>query len=142
MEEIIHYDKQLLLLLNGSDFVFLDWVVMTLTNAMTWIPLYMSLLYVVIKTNRNVREVLLILCAAGLCVLLAGTIEWRQLRIFLGSRFQYLLACPLLLVAHASATAYHRTCCMVVNQLLDTHVSGCPLSGRYHCRTNLGRTGR
>ena len=75
MEEIIHYDKQLLLLLNGSDFVFLDWVVMTLTNAMTWIPLYMSLLYVVIKTNRNVREVLLILCASGLCVLLAGTID-------------------------------------------------------------------
>ena len=75
MEEIIHYDKQLLLLLNGSDSVFLDWVVMTLTNALTWIPLYISLLYVVIKTNRNVREVLLILGAAGLCVLLAGTID-------------------------------------------------------------------
>lgn len=75
MEEIIHYDKQLLLMLNGSDSVFLDWVVMTLTNALTWIPLYLSLLYVVIKTNRNVREVLLILLAAGLCVLLAGTID-------------------------------------------------------------------
>lgn len=75
MEEIIHFDKQLLLLLNGSDSVFLDWVVMTLTNALTWIPLYLSLLYVVIKTNRNVREVFLILAAAGLCVLLAGTID-------------------------------------------------------------------
>lgn len=75
MEEIIHYDKQLLLMLNGSDSVFLDWVVMTLTNALTWIPLYLSLLYVVIKTNRNVREVVLILLAAGLCVLLAGTID-------------------------------------------------------------------
>lgn len=75
MEEIIHYDKQLLLLLNGSDSVFLDWVVMTLTNALTWVPLYLSLLYVVIKSNRNVREVLIILCAAGLCVLLAGTID-------------------------------------------------------------------
>lgn len=75
METIIHYDKQLLLLLNGSDSVFLDWMVMTLTNALTWIPLYLSLLYVVIKTNRNVREVLMILLAAGLCVLLAGTID-------------------------------------------------------------------
>lgn len=75
METIIHFDKQLLLLLNGSDSVFLDWVVMTLTNALTWIPLYLSLLYVVIKTNRNVREVLMILLAAGLCVLLAGTID-------------------------------------------------------------------
>ena len=62
-------------MLNGSDSTFLDWVVMTLTNAKTWIPLYLALLYVVIKTNRNLREVLLILAAAGLCVLLAGTID-------------------------------------------------------------------
>ena len=75
MEEIIHFDKQLLLLLNGSDSVFLDWVVMTLTNALTWIPLYVSLLYVVIKANRNVRDVVMIMLAAGLCVLLAGTID-------------------------------------------------------------------
>ena len=75
MEEIIQFDKQLLLLVNGSDSTFLDWVVMTLTNAKTWIPLYLSLLYVVIRANRNVRDVLLILCAAGLCVLLAGTID-------------------------------------------------------------------
>lgn len=75
MEEIIQFDKQLLLMVNGSDSTFLDWVVMTLTNAKTWIPLYLSLLYVVVKTNRNVREVLLIVAAAGLCVLLAGTID-------------------------------------------------------------------
>lgn len=75
MEEIIQFDKQLLLMVNGSDSTFLDWVVMTLTNAKTWIPLYLSLFYVVLKTNRNVREVLLIMAAAGLCVLLAGTID-------------------------------------------------------------------
>jgi len=75
MEEIIQFDKQLLLLVNGSDSSFLDSVVMTLTNAKTWIPLYLSLLYVVIKTNRQWREVLLILAAAGLCVLLAGTVD-------------------------------------------------------------------
>ena len=75
METIIQFDKHLLLMLNGSDSTFLDWVVMTLTNAKTWIPLYLALLYVVIKTNRNLREVLLILAAAGLCVLLAGTID-------------------------------------------------------------------
>lgn len=75
MEEIIQFDKQLLLMVNGSDSTFLDWVVMTLTNAKTWIPLYLSLLYVVVRANRNLRDVLLILCAAGLCVLLAGTID-------------------------------------------------------------------
>ncbi len=75
MEEIIQFDKHLLLMLNGSESAFLDWVVMTLTDAKTWIPLYLSLLYVVIKTNRNTRAVLLIMAAAGLCVLLAGTID-------------------------------------------------------------------
>ena len=49
MEELIQFDKHLLLMVNGSDSVFLDYVVMTLTNGLTWIPLYLSLLYVVIK---------------------------------------------------------------------------------------------
>ena len=75
MEELIHFDKQLLLALNGSDSVFLDNVIMTLTNARTWIPLYLALFYVVLKTNRGLREVLLVLASAGLCVLLAGTID-------------------------------------------------------------------
>jgi len=76
MEEIIHFDKQLLLAVNGSDSVFLDYVVLMLTNAKTWIPLYLGLFYVVVKTHgRNLREILLILAAAGLCVLLAGTID-------------------------------------------------------------------
>ena len=87
MGELIHYDKQLLLLLNGSDSVFLDSVIMTLTTATTWIPLYVALLYVVWRANwadlrasgvdnrRGLRQVLLILAAAGLCVLLAGTVD-------------------------------------------------------------------
>lgn len=76
MEEIIHFDKQLLLAVNGSDSVFLDYVVLMLTNAKTWIPLYLGLFYVIVKTHgRNLREILLILAAAGLCVLLAGTID-------------------------------------------------------------------
>ena len=61
MEEIIQFDKQLLLMVNGSDSLYLDYLILTLTNALTWIPLYVSLLYVVIKTNLNVREVFLIL---------------------------------------------------------------------------------
>ena len=75
MDELIHFDKQLLLLLNGSDSLFLDHMVLVLTNARTWIPLYLSLLYVVVKTNRSLRGVLLVLGAAGLCVLLAGTVD-------------------------------------------------------------------
>ena len=77
MEELIQYDKQLLLWFNGSDSFFLDSLIMTLTNAKTWIPLYLGLFFVVVKTNMKsntaVRDILLIMAAAGACVLLAGT---------------------------------------------------------------------
>lgn len=75
MEEIIQYDKQLLLWLNGSDSLFLDSLVSTLTNAKTWIPLYLSLFYAVLKSNETVAKVLMAVAAAGLCVLFAGTID-------------------------------------------------------------------
>jgi len=75
MEEIIQFDKQLLLMLNGSDSYYLDQVVLILTNARTWIPLYVSLLFLVVKNNHNWRTILLILASAGLCVLMAGTID-------------------------------------------------------------------
>ena len=68
-------DKQLLLWFNGSDSLFMDSLISTLTNAKTWIPLYLALLYVVIKSNYAVRYVLLVVAAAGLCVLLTGTID-------------------------------------------------------------------
>jgi undecaprenyl-diphosphatase len=75
MEELIHLDKELLLWLNGSDSLFMDSLMMTLTNAKTWIPLYLSLFYVVLKSNATVKDILLVLAAAGACVLLAGTID-------------------------------------------------------------------
>lgn len=68
-------DKQLLLTLNGSDSLFLDYLVKTLTTAQTWIPLYLSLFYIVVKNNDNMRRILTILCCAGLCVVLAGSVD-------------------------------------------------------------------
>lgn len=74
-QPIIEFDKQLLLLLNGSESLFLDSMVTTLTNAWTWVPLYISLLIVVIKNSESSKKILLVLASAGLCVLLAGTID-------------------------------------------------------------------
>lgn len=68
-------DKELLLLLNGSDSLFIDGLAMTLTDAMTWIPLYVALLYLVVKNNDNMLKVCLIIFCAALCVVLAGTIN-------------------------------------------------------------------
>ena len=75
MEELIQIDKQLLLALNGSESLFLDGMVLTLTNAWTWLPLYLALFYVVLKNNDTVWKILLVLACAGLCVLLAGTVD-------------------------------------------------------------------
>ena len=46
-ETLIDFDRELLLVVNGSDSLFLDRMVRTLTNGLTWIPLYLSLFYMV-----------------------------------------------------------------------------------------------
>ena len=73
--QIIELDRQLLLALNGSDSLFLDGLVKTLTTAATWIPLYLSLLYLVIKNNGTALKVLLIVACALLCVFIAGSLN-------------------------------------------------------------------
>ncbi len=75
MDTIIQMDKQLLLAINGSDSLFVDYLAKTLTTAATWIPLYVSLFYVVVKNNDNFRRIICILAYAGLCVLFAGTVD-------------------------------------------------------------------
>ena len=75
LSALVEYDKDLLLSLNGSDSLYLDRVMRVLTAAVTWVPLYISLFYVVLNNNDNFRKVIMILCGAGLCVLLAGTVD-------------------------------------------------------------------
>ena len=69
-QPIIDFDKQLLLLLNGSESLFLDSMVVTLTTAWTWVPLYISLLIVVIKNSDSAMKIVLTLSATCCCVLL------------------------------------------------------------------------
>ena len=72
---IIELDKQLLLVLNGSDSLFIDVLAKTLTAATLWIPLYISLFYLVLKNSDSFMKVLLVLVGAGLCVLIAGSLD-------------------------------------------------------------------
>ena len=74
-QTLIDLDKQLLLWFNGSPSLYLDTLVRTLTNALTWIPFYLTLFFVVIKNNENVQKILLVVGSAALCVVLAGTID-------------------------------------------------------------------
>lgn len=68
-------DRELLLSVNGSDSLYLDRVAHVLTTALTWLPLYISLFVVVMHNNDSFRKVLMVVGAAGLCVLLAGTVD-------------------------------------------------------------------
>lgn len=74
-DQIIQYDKELLLWFNGSDSLFFDGFVKTLTTATTWIPLYLALFYMVLNNNDGIQKVLLILASAGLCVFFAGSLN-------------------------------------------------------------------
>lgn len=69
IEQIIQWDKELLVALNGSSSLFLDGVMMAITQTSTWIPLFACLLYAVIR-NNNWRNSLLIIVAVALLVTL------------------------------------------------------------------------
>ena len=75
MSALTDLDRQLLLWFNGSDSLFLDGLADTLTTAVTWVPLYVSLLYLVLKNNDDVKKVLLVVACAGLCVFFAGSLN-------------------------------------------------------------------
>ena len=75
METLIQLDRQWLLALNGSESLYLDILVRTLTNAVTWVPLYISLFFLVLRNNESFLKILVIVGCAGLCVLFAGTVD-------------------------------------------------------------------
>lgn len=58
-------------LLGGKHSDFADTIALTLTSALTWIPMYAALLYAVIRKCNAAKPVLLILLCAGICILLA-----------------------------------------------------------------------
>ena len=68
-------DDYLFPLMNGSDNLYLDSVMATFTSAYTWIPLYLSLVFLVIRNNETMRQILMILFFAVVAVLLSGGID-------------------------------------------------------------------
>lgn len=67
-------DQQLLFWMNGSDSLFTDGVMTTLTTGTTWIPLYIALFYLVLKNNETMAQVLLTIGCAAACVLVTAGI--------------------------------------------------------------------
>ena len=71
IQALIELDQQVLHCLNGSNSLFWDGMMMTITSSITWIPLYLSLLYLIIKNNETMSQILLIFGFASLCLLLS-----------------------------------------------------------------------
>lgn len=75
LENIISVDQQVLMWFNGSNSLFLDSIVPLLTSGLTWVPLYIGLLYLVVKNNESMSQIGLVVGSALLCVLLSGGID-------------------------------------------------------------------
>jgi undecaprenyl-diphosphatase len=70
IQTIIDIDRQLLGIINGNHNMFLDTLMLTLTSGLMWIPLYVALLYLVVKNNETMGQIILIMACAALCFFL------------------------------------------------------------------------
>ena len=73
LQQIITFDQELLLQLNGSDSLFWDGFMWLSTKMFTWIPLAFVLVYVIFKNNK-IKEALTILILVGVVITLADQI--------------------------------------------------------------------
>lgn len=84
LQGITELDRQLLSLFNGSDSMFWDSWMTVLTSGLTWIPLYLSLLYIVIKNNESMVQIFLVVGCALLCVTLSDGMTDFVVKPFVG----------------------------------------------------------
>ena len=67
VQTVIDIDRQVLGVINGAHSAFLDSLMVTLTSAVTWIPLYLALLYLVVKNNENMAQIGWVMLCCALC---------------------------------------------------------------------------
>ena len=70
LQQLLQWDERITLWLNDSNSLFFDEFFMTVTSTVTWLPLILVLLYVVI-CNNNFFHVVMIVLFLGLCVFFA-----------------------------------------------------------------------
>lgn len=75
ISSLIEFDKQLLLMINSSESLWLDNFACILTTATTWIPMYVALFYMVIKCNDMMKHIIFIIGCVALCVFISGSLN-------------------------------------------------------------------
>ena len=71
----LELDKQILFAINGCDNLMLNGVIATLTNGWFWLPLYLSLFYIVVKNNETMGQIMLAIVACLIAVSLASGVD-------------------------------------------------------------------
>ena len=101
-------DLSLLHWLNSSNSLYFDSLVPSLTSGLTWIPLYIALLYLVVKNNETMAQIGMVVGAAVVCIILAirdrlfsvSMVLWALLnswtRLYLGVHYPSDVLCGLL----------------------------------------------
>lgn len=74
IQQLIGFDQDLLLKLNGSNSLFWDGFMWLSTNMLTWIPFAIVLLYVIFKNNK-IKEAIVIITLLGVVIALADQIS-------------------------------------------------------------------
>jgi undecaprenyl-diphosphatase len=72
IDQLIEYDQELLRFLNGHHTPWLDPVMLILTETITWLPLYVFFLYLIIKEYK--KEAWIILLGIAVTILLADQV--------------------------------------------------------------------
>ena len=152
IDTLLGYDQELLLALNGSDSQFMDGLMMTLTSGLTWIPLYIALLYLVIKNSETMGQIALIVAvcrrfgrrhrkagcgafspvqrpfAARRCTDCGWLLRQWSVRLLLGACIKYVLDSRVLQSACEKWHTEYGLAFVVVCMLLHPYVSGRTLS--------------
>lgn len=82
-EHIKDIDLSILLSLQGGEQMFIDQLVITLTNGFTWIPLYISILYLIIKNNEKWSQILLLLAVVAVAMLASNLLNGGFIKPFI-----------------------------------------------------------
>ena len=72
LTNILELDRMVLAWFNGSNSLFVDSLAVNLTSGFTWTPLYVVLIYVIIKNNDTMPQIFLTIGCAVLAVVVVS----------------------------------------------------------------------
>ena len=75
IQSLLDLDRELFFNLNGGGSLFMDGFMQVLTSGLTWVPLYIALVCLVVKNNETMQQIILVVGSAALCVFLSDVMR-------------------------------------------------------------------